>query len=43
MMAAIRKKTVLTMQEKTLIFEFKEKNPSASFSDLSWGVHEYDI
>ena len=35
MMAAINKKTVLTMEEKILIFEFKEKNPSASFADLS--------
>ena len=43
MMAAINKKTVLTMEGKILIIEFKEKNPSASFAGLSKGVNEYDI
>ena len=43
MMAAINEKKVLTMKEKILIFEFKDKNPSAPFADLSQGVHEYDI
>ena len=31
------------MEEKIVIFEFKEKNTSAPFADLSKGVHEYDM
>ena len=42
MMAAIKKNTNLTMEEKISIFEYKEKNNSASFADIRQGVHEYD-
>ena len=42
-MAAIKKNTNLTMEEKISIFEYKEKNNSASFADIRQGVHEYDI
>ena len=41
-MAAIKKNTNLTMEEKISIFEYKEKNNSASFADIRQGVHEYD-
>ena len=31
------------MEEKISIFEYKEKNNSASFADIKQGVLEYDI